>query len=149
MALEWKKCQWKSALGNDVEYSDLKTGSKFVSLRKEGGMVKELVSKPGDLQAKFQMKDRSREILDISYPGYDVNVNSKPAAEKDKYYLVVDHTRKTAAPVEKVHFHEFYADVKGGGKPKGDKNVSQSDHSSNPDEDKKQKGKNKELEKRK
>ena len=147
MSINWKKCQHKSAIGNDVEYQDLQGNNQFVSIRKEGGLKKELVSKKGDPQAKFQMVDRSRDMMDISYPGYDVNVMSVPAKARKQYYLVVDHTRKVANPVLKSKFEEFYSDIKGGGKIKADKKVSQSDHSTNPDEDKRLAKKNKEVEK--
>lgn len=147
MAVNWRKCQHKVEIGNDIEYQDLQGNNQFVSIRKEGGIVKELVSKPGELQAKYQMMDRSREIMDVSYPGYDVNTVSKPAEARGEYYLVVDHTRKVANPVLKSKFKEFYTDIHGQGKIKADKKVSPSDHSINPDENQKLAKKNKDIEK--
>lgn len=147
MALSFTRATWKGGPSNHVEYCDLKTGSKFVKLREEKKVVRELIKKEGMVEGKFKDVEYKRDFLDVSYPGYDVNVITVPAKERGQYFLVVDHTRRTANPVHKEKFEWNYSP--GAGKIKGDSSVNAGAPAVNPDEDARLKKINKEKEKRK
>jgi len=88
-----------------IEYDDLEVRSKFVTTKHE--IKKEKVPQPNGFLKLVVVAERT--ILRISYPDYSSPVFSILNQEKEKYYLVVNHTLKSAYPVEKDLFHQYYS----------------------------------------
>ena len=110
--MKFKKCVWKAEPTDNVEYGELQTGSKFVSVKTETKIVREPIYAGTD-KGKYINKKYNRDFLDIRYPNYDVNTDRKLAEDRNLYYLVVNHTQKTAKAVEKKRFKEFYSEGTG------------------------------------
>ena len=120
--MEFKRCIWKNGPTDKVEYSELKTGSRFVSLRSDKEVEKKTILTQGPDYGKTQDITKVRDILVIQYPHEDVQSFEVKANKRQDYWLVVNHTKKTARPVLKVNFDRFYS--KGvGGKVQGDRGV--------------------------
>ena len=148
--MKFKKCVWKANPTEDVEYAPLQAGNKFVTVRTEVKTFREPIY-AGSEKGKWKNKPYKRDFLDIKYPHYDLNVDEKLAQDREDYYLVVNQTRKRAYAVLKSRFKEFYSEGAGKHKKvKGDDGLIP-DHSrkTNPEEHKRQVGKNKETRKRK
>ena len=145
--MSFKVCTWKSEPTHHVEYSPLKTGNKFVTLRTETKIVREPVL-AGKHKGKYRNREIQKDLLDVKYPGYSITPETKLARDREMYWLVVNHTDKWAKTCEKTRFKEFYSEGRASQKPKGDKGVMPSNLAYNPEEDKRQAGKNKERAKR-
>ena len=145
-----KKCVWRASPRDNCEYGEITTSSNFVKLDVEEKVKRELVTEKGANQGKYRDRTIRKEELHIMYPNYDVNTDIIRAGDKDKYWLVVNHTSKQAKAVEKSRFEEFYSQGNNGvdTKVKGDSGLLPKGSGPNPEESERQKKKNKEHHKR-
>ena len=146
MSLSFQKAILKSSPTENIEFCNLKTGNKFVQVKVEKKTVRVKDDK-SRIVGRYINQTLEKELLGVSYPQMDVNVIWIPAQERNQYFLVVNHTLKRANPVLKSKFDEFY--TRTSGKAKGDAGLIAGRQGTNPEENKRQKGKNKEMEKRK
>ena len=144
--MSFKKCTWKAEPTHDVEYDDLKTGNRFVTLETKEKTVREIVQEKGPSYGRYKNTVYKKDFLNVEYPGKDVNEITVLAKEKEKYFLVVNHTLGRANPVLKEKFEEFYTPSSSAKPGKGDKGILPGKpRGPNPHQNKKQKAKNKEL----
>ena len=154
---DFKKCTWKASPSDDCEYSPLNTSSKFVTLETKKRTVRELAPKkkpkgtePGYLAEKgYRDIDHVKELLHVKYPDYDVNTDTILAREREQYWLVVNHTTKSAKAVLKSIFPKFYSEGQSFQKKvKGDSGVDPHTGKQHKERIKKHKAKQKDIEKR-
>ena len=138
--MAFKKCIWKNGPNDNVEYEELKTGNKFVTLKTIKKVKREIVQAKGPDYGKYQDVTLKKDLLVVQYPHEDITSLEVKANEKDKYYLVVNHTAKWARPILKSLFHHTY--TKGSNhhtKVQGDSGMLPGDGRTDPDKDAKAK----------
>ena len=123
--MSFRKCQLRSRPSDDCEYSDLKFGSKFVKVKEIHKKGRKLVIDK-DKFRNYRDVDLVRSELIISYPGVHGFTDVKPESDKEKYYLVVNHTEKSAFAVLRKDFDKFYSVSKVHKKAKGDSGLDKS-----------------------
>ena len=117
--MSFKPCTCYNLPEDRFEYMpELKTGNKFVTLKVEKKIKKVLVK--GPLGKNWKDKEFSRDLLIVTYPGYGGPVFPILSSEREKYVLVVNHTKRTAGPVLKELFRDRYGVGKVGQKVHGD-----------------------------
>ena len=123
--MTFKQCICKKMPNNHMEYSDLKAGNKFVTVKEHSKVVNQLVTDKDGFRGYKKVPLVRAEFI-ISYPGHKGPVDVKPEKYKERYFLVVDHTRKAAYAVERKTFAVAYStDIPTGSKKaiKGDNSL--------------------------
>lgn len=145
---KWRKATWRGHESDDIEVAECHAHNKFVTIKTKTRVERILVKKEGMRDGIWRDQEFKKDFLVIKYPARDVNKITINALEKDKYYLVVNHTQGTANPIHKEKFDEFYFFSSYVQPVTGDSKVSDSSQAVNAENELKLRKKNKEIEKK-
>ena len=103
----FKQCVCKNHPSHHMEYDELKVGNPYVKGWTEKKAKKELIGSGPNI-GKWRVTFLERDFFKITHPTHTGPVFNLLRAEAEQYWLVVDHTGKSAFPVLKTLFATNY-----------------------------------------